>query len=344
MNVSIIGVTGYSGIALLKILLHHPVFKIQSVYATKGERSLIEEYPHLTGFLQKNIEPICIDKIAETSELVFLATPSGVSSKLVEQFYEKNIKVIDLSGDLRLKEEGEYERWYQKEGAKPYLLNEAVYGLTEWNKEKISKAKIIANPGCYATASLLALAPVVKNQLVETSSIIIDGKSGVSGAGRKATQEIMFSEMNENLKIYKVNKHQHIPEIESQLREWDDSIQPITFSTHLIPITRGIMITAYVQLKERLTTEEVLQLYEETYLHHPFIRIRPFDTYPAVKEVLGTNFCDIGLNVDPRTNRITIISVIDNLMKGAAGQGVQNANLLFHLPEETGLKYVPQYP
>lgn len=252
--------------------------------------------------------------------------------------------MIDLSGDLRLKDVTQYTQWYKKTPANETIINEAVYGLSEWNKEQVKTADWVANPGCYPTATLLGLAPVVLEGMIEPSSIIVDGKSGTSGAGRGASRATLYAEVNENLKIYKVNEHQHTPEIEQQLQQWNEKIQPITFSTHLLPLTRGIMTTIYVQLLGDWKTEGIIDLYKSYYEHEPFIRIRPCGYYPSIKEVASSNYCDIGLHVDERTNRLTIVSVIDNLMKGAAGQAVQNANIMFGLEASSGLKFMPLYP
>ncbi|WP_223588755.1 N-acetyl-gamma-glutamyl-phosphate reductase [Neobacillus bataviensis] len=344
MKVSIIGTTGYGGGELFRILHHHPVFTIQSVHTTRNEIPLFEEFPHLNGITNQTLEHIDVEKIAKHSEIVFIAAPSGVSSKLVPAFFRTGVQVIDLSGDLRLIDGEEYLKWYKHEPVESSLLEKAVYGLSEWNKEKIINAELIANPGCYPTATLLGLAPVVKERLIDPDMIIIDAKSGASGAGRSVSKSLLFSEINENFRIYKVNEHQHIPEIEQQLNRWSTGISPITFNTHLLPITRGIMATIYVQLKENLHTDRLIELYKEQYLWSPFVRIRPKGNFPSVKEVAGSNFCDIGLQVDERTGRLTIVSVIDNLMKGAAGQAVQNANLMNGLNEKTGLEFVPLYP
>lgn len=251
---------------------------------------------------------------------MFLATPSKVSGKLVESFFNKGIKVIDLSGDLRLKDASAYEAWYKHESVDTSILNEAVYGLSEWNGGQIVNASLLANPGCYPTAALLGLAPVLKEKLIDPSSIIIDAKSGVSGAGRSPSMGTLYAELNENFKIYKVNEHQHIPEIEQQLSLWNGEEVKVTFSTHLIPVTRGIMATIYVELKEDLDNSRLLDLYKEIYDGHPFVRVRKNGVFPSVKEVKGSNYCDIGLHSDSRTGRLTIVSVIDNLMKGAAGR------------------------
>lgn len=344
MKVSIIGTTGYGGGELFRILHHHPIFRIQSVHSTRDEIPLDQEFPHLNGITSLKLEHIDTEEIAKHSDIVFIAAPSGVSSKLVPAFAETGIQIIDLSGDLRLTDGEVYRKWYKHEPVDSRLLEKAVYGLSEWNKEKIIDGKLIANPGCYPTATLLGLAPVVKERLINPDMIIIDAKSGASGAGRSVSKSLLFSEINENFRIYKVNEHQHIPEIQQQLNLWNAEVAPITFNTHLLPITRGIMTTIYVKLTENMDTDRVIELYKEHYLRHPFVRIRQKGNFPSVKEVSGSNYCDIGLHVDERTGRLTIVSVIDNLMKGAAGQAVQNANLMNGLNEKTGLEFVPMYP
>jgi len=343
VKVAVIGTTGYGGIELLRIIHNHPVFNIQSIHSTKGELPIWQEYPHLYHINNQILEEIIPEKIAENADIVFFATPSGVSSQLASQFAEFNLKVIDLSGDLRLKNQENYKKWYKHDPA-PQQLIKAVYGLTEWNRDQIEKAEWISNPGCYSTASLLGLAPIVKEKWVVPSSVIIDAKSGTSGAGRKPTRMNMHAEMAENFRIYKVNEHQHIPEIEQQLLAWNEDIQPITFSTHLLPIARGIMATIYVQLEKEKTLSEIHELYQHYYENAPFVRILPQGHYPAVKEVAGSNYCDIGMHLDERTGRLTIVSVIDNLMKGAAGQAIQNANIMNGLDEKAGLDFIPMYP
>ncbi|UII56989.1 N-acetyl-gamma-glutamyl-phosphate reductase [Cytobacillus spongiae] len=344
MKVSIIGASGYSGVELIRLINQHNEFSLQSIHTSREETLISQVYPHLFQIIHSNLERIEPNLISEQADLIFLATPSGVSKHLAQEFSTYHVPIIDLSGDLRLKNDKEYEQWYKKPPAKKELIAEAVYGLPEWNKQQIQSAKWIANPGCYPTASLLGLAPVVKHGLIDPGSIIIDAKSGVSGAGRKAAIETSYSEMNENFRIYKVNEHQHIPEIEQQLQEWNQSISTITFNTHLLPITRGIMTTIYVQLKEEYPTEQIIELYQQMYKQQPFIRIKPMGVFPSIKEVRASNFCDIGLSVDRRTGRLVIVSVIDNLMKGAAGQAVQNANLLFGIQESEGLHSIPVYP
>jgi N-acetyl-gamma-glutamyl-phosphate reductase len=344
IKTGIIGATGYGGIELIRLLSSHPHFYIYSIYSSTQEGLPIGEmYPHLSheSWKLQDIDPI---QIAKDVDLVFTATPSGVSSKLVPELVEAGVKVVDLSGDFRLKEEMLYEQWYQKPSAPRTYLNEAVYGLSEWFGEEVAGSSFIANPGCYPTATLLALAPLVKNGLIEEDSIIVDAKSGVSGAGKGLSSATHYAETNENLKIYKVNAHQHIPEIEQVLTRWNKQIQPITFSTHLVPMTRGIMSTVYAKAKHDMTSEELHALYLENYEGAPFVRIREMGIFPATKEVWGSNYCDIGAAFDERTKRVTIVSVIDNLVKGAAGQAIQNANLMMGFEQQTGLAFVPAYP
>jgi N-acetyl-gamma-glutamyl-phosphate reductase len=344
VKAAIIGSTGYGGGELIRLLAGHPVFQLHSIHSTRGEIPVSEEYPHLTGIFEKVLTKIDTEKIAEEADIVFLATPANISGKLAASFYHKGIKVIDLSGDLRLKSGALYEKWYGHKPVGDDLLAKAVYGLSEWNKREIENAQLLANPGCYPTAALLGLAPLLSEKLIDPGSIIIDAKSGVSGAGRTPAMGSLFAEMSENLKIYKVNEHQHIPEIEQQLGLWNGGHVRVTFSTHLIPVTRGIMTTMYAQMKNELDTLSLLELYKETYHMHPFIRIRKNGVFPAIKEVRGSNYCDIGLHADSRTGRLTIVSVIDNLMKGAAGQAIQNANIMHGIDEKTGLEMIPLYP
>jgi N-acetyl-gamma-glutamyl-phosphate reductase len=344
MKVSVIGTTGYGGNELLRILQTHPVFNIQSIHSTRGETPIWQEYPHLFNINESVLEGINPEEIAEKSDIVFLATPSRVSGELATQFANLNIKVVDLSGDLRLQNREAYKQWYKHEAVSQSVIDKAVYGLSEWNRENIKEADWVSNPGCYPTATLLGLAPVVREDLIDPATVIVDAKSGTSGAGRSPSRSNMHSEMSENFKIYKVNEHQHIPEIEQQLQFWNTEMKPITFSTHLLPVSRGIMSTIYVQLKSEMSTSDVLNLYREVYETSPFVRVRPEGYYPSIKEVCGSNYCDIGLNVDQRTGRLTIVSVIDNLMKGAAGQAVQNANMMNGLDEKTGLDFIPLYP
>lgn len=345
MKISIIGATGYGGAELIRILHQHPEATIHSIHSSSQQgKPLHTSYPHFQDAVNLELEDIDPIKIANESDVVFAATPSGVSSKLIPQLMDAGAKVIDLSGDFRLKNTETYESWYKKPADDSKWVSEAVYGLTEWFADELTDAQLIANPGCYPTATLLGLAPLVKNEIIGLDSIIIDAKSGVSGAGRSASPIAHFPEMNDNLKVYKVNEHQHIPEIEQTLGRFNSSTGPVSFTTHLVPMTRGIMTTMYAKATEDLDINKLHDLYNDTYANNYFVRIREKGQFPGTREVCGSNFCDIGLAFCERTNRITIVSVIDNVMKGAAGQAVQNMNILFGLDEKTGLDFLPMYP
>lgn len=345
MKVAIIGATGYGGAELIRILHKHPHVSIHSIHATSllGEQ-IQASYPHMQNVVDLQLDSVDTEKLASEVDLVFTATPSGVSKKIAPKFLEKNVKVVDLSGDFRITDQQVYEAWYGQVAADENLLNQAVYGLTEWLDGNGLDAKLIANPGCYPTATLLGLAPLVKNKMIDEKSIIIDAKTGVSGAGRGVSGATHFSETNENLKIYKVNAHQHTPEIEQMLNRWNSNIEAVTFTTHLVPMTRGIMATMYGTATKSITTDQLFELYHESYKDNYFVRIRKAGTYPSTKEVYGSNFCDIALSYDERTNRVMVVSVIDNLIKGASGQAVQNMNKLFAFDEKDGLDFMPVFP
>ena len=344
MNVAIVGATGYGGLELIRLLGNHPKMKISSLHtSSQFGRNIYEENAHLMH-MDYTLEEIDAEKIAKQSDIVFLATPSGVSAKLISEFCDLDIKVIDLSGDLRLQTPGEYEKWYKKDPAPQHIIEKAVYGLSEWNKEQIEKADIISNPGCYPTATLLGLAPLFTEGWATGEDVIVDAKSAVSGAGKSPSATTHYSDMNENFKIYKVNQHQHIPEVEQQLTRWFAGTKPISFNTHLVPMTRGIMATMYVKLNRQTTTAEVRDLYETVYANDPFVRIQPLGQFPSTKQVYGSNFCDIGVDYDERTGKVVIVSVIDNLVKGAAGQAIQNANIVMGLEQTAGLWSAPLYP
>jgi len=345
MRIAIIGATGYGGEELVRLLANHPSVSIHSIHATSmhGE-PLTNLYPHMHAFGDLRIEPVDVNKIASEVECVMMATPSGVSTKLAPYFLEKDVKVIDLSGDFRIKNSEEYKKWYGIDAPNKGVASQAVYGLPEWTDTDMTKVNLVANPGCYPTAILLGLAPLVQQQMIDESSIIIDAKTGVSGAGKGLSAATHFSETNDNLKIYKVNGHQHTPEIEETLQRWNESVGSVTFTTHLVPMTRGIMATMYGTVKGHTTTEKLVELFKETYHDDFFVRVRDFGQFPSTKEVYGSNFCDIGVTFDERTNRVTVVSVIDNLIKGASGQAVQNLNKMIGIDEKTGLDFMPVYP
>lgn len=344
MKISIIGATGYSGVELIRILLSHPVGEIISIYSNSQAGKTIQEvYPHLNTIFTEELQKIHIEKIQEEADVVFIATPSGVSGKLVPQLMNGTLKIIDLSGDLRLETPELYTKWYSKETSAKEVLDQAVYGLTEWMGEQVKEATILSNPGCYPTATLLALLPLVKEGLIDEKSIIVDAKSGVTGAGRSVSLGSHYCEVNESISAYKVAKHQHIPEIEQTLYRLTGKEALISFTPHLVPMSRGILATIYASLKEGVTDEQVTQAYNNAYEGKYFVRLRP-GAHPKTKEVTGSNFCDLAWHIDSRTKRVVVLSTIDNVVKGASGQAVQNMNIMFGLPEDTGLKMTPVYP
>ncbi|MEM5016611.1 N-acetyl-gamma-glutamyl-phosphate reductase [Metabacillus indicus] len=344
MKVGIIGATGYGGNELYRLLSKHPHVNECILYtSSEAEKAYRDSYPHLTDISGESLTAINTAGIDSEVDVLFMASPPGAAAELLPEICMEKVKVIDLSGDLRLRDSKTYESWYKRKAADPAITRKAVYGLSELNKEAIRGASVISNPGCFPTAAILGLAPAVSGELIDESSIIIDAKTGVSGAGRKPGAGVHYAETNENFKIYKVNEHQHIPEIEQALLEMNSAVKPLTFQTHLVPMTRGIMTTIYAGAKSG-SLKEWHDLYKEFYKDCYFVRVRPVGEFPSTKEVYGSNYCDIGIAFDERTGRITVVSVIDNLMKGAAGQAVQNFNLMNGFDETAGLEMAPLYP
>ena len=327
MKISIIGATGYTGAELVKILLRHPQVEIETITSQSFVNKKISEiYPWLTTDLV--CQELNINKIALSSSLIFTALPHRTSMKIVAELYAKEKKIIDLSADFRLTDPLIYEKWYEIPHREKELLKKAVYGLPEQYREKISRACLVANPGCYPTSSILALTPLVNNDLIKEDSIIIDAKSGVTGAGRALSLATHFPEVNENLRAYQVKGHRHIPEIEEQLSKLAKREIVITFVPHLVPVNRGILSTCYTILKQKTNTKDLLKLYEDFYKKEPFVEILPQGRFPQTKEVTNSNRCRIGITVNERSGRVIIISAIDNLSKGAATQAVQNMNIM----------------
>jgi N-acetyl-gamma-glutamyl-phosphate reductase len=341
IKVAIVGVTGYSGLELLRLLKNHRYVEIVSIHNTANHsRMIAEAYPHLKGMYKITTTPFDPLHIMQEADIVFFATSSGVSKDLVAPFIAAHFPVIDLSGDFRLPAE-DYASWYHKTPAPQTLIDQTTYSLADFYSA--STTNYIANPGCYATATLLALAPIAQHHLLDKHNIIIDAKSGLSGAGKSLTTASHFINANENVTMYKVNQHQHIPEITRQLQKWQPNIEHIQFNTSLIPINRGIFISAYVKLNEDTSLDVLHRLYTSTYYQKPFIRVMPEGTLPNIKQVVGTNFADIGLAYNQDTKYLTIVSVIDNMIKGAAGQAIQNMNHLFGFDETMGLELIAQY-
>jgi len=347
LKIGIAGATGYSGIELIRLLGSHP--EAELVYA--GTESYVGQdlaavFPHLTGRIALTGRQATAAALAEECDVVFTALPHGITMQLAPAVLAAGKRLIDLGADFRLRDLTAYEQWYKVKHTAPDLMAEAVYGLPELYREQIRNARLVGNPGCYPTSCALAAAPLLKEGLVETRGIIFDSKSGVSGSGRGVNLGVHFSEVNENFKAYKIaGSHRHTPEIEQTLSDLAGQPVRVTFTPHLVPMTRGILTTAYFQLKEDLSTQQVLDLFQEYYRGEPFVRVRPEGDLPATKQVVGSNYCDIGLEVDRRTGRVLVIAVIDNLVKGAAGQAIQNMNLICGLPETTGLmSAAPLYP
>ncbi len=345
IKAGIIGATGYTGVELVRILSGHPEVEIVSLTSqTYADREFSSVFPSAAGFTGLVLEPQDAEKLADSCDVIFTALPHGVSMEVVETVVNKGKKVVDLGADYRFDDVEIYEQWYKVKHKTPELAQESVYGLPEIHRDRIKKAGVIGNPGCYPTSIILGLAPLLRNRLIDFQTIIADSKSGVSGGGRGLNLAFHYAECNENFKAYNIGLHRHTPEIEQELSKLAGDKITMSFTPHLVPMTRGILSTIYASLTESRKTEELLELYRDFYKDEYFVRIHPQDRYPQTKWVYGSNFCDIGLTVDSRTNRVIVVSAIDNLVKGASGQAVQNMNILFGMPEKTGLDYAPVFP
>lgn len=341
IKAGIIGGTGYAGQQLVWLLNNHTNVNIEFISShSYAEKDFSQVYSSYLRFVDdKCINMIQAEEKLEEIDILFIALPHGKSFDITNKALNKGVKVIDLGADFRLNSKEVYEEWYKVENNAGDLLKEAVYGLPEINRKLIKKARLIANPGCYTTASILALYPLLKYNLIDTNSIIIDGKSGVSGAGRDLKLTSLFAECNESIKAYGVASHRHTPEIEQELSKAAGENITLTFTPHLVPMNRGILSTSYGKLKDNLLEEDIYKIYEEFYAGEKFIRI--VKSLPETRYVKDSNLCDIGIKVDKRTNRVIVISAIDNLIKGAAGQAVQNMNLMFGLHENEGINMMP---
>ena len=345
IKAGIIGATGYAGAELVRLLLGHKEVEIKWY----GSRSYVDQaYASVYQNMFQLVDEKCLDDnmeaMADQVDVIFTATPQGLCASLVNENILNKVKIIDLCADVRSKDVKVYEKWYGIEHKAPQYIEEAVYGLCEVNREKIKQARIIANPGCYPTCSFLSIYPCVKEGLIDPNTIIIDAKSGTSGAGRGAKVDNLFCEVNENIKAYGVAGHRHTPEIEEQLSYAAGEPVLINFTPHLVPMQRGILVTAYASLKKDVTYEEVKAVYDKYYDKEYFVRVLNKDVCPQTRWVEGSNFVDVNFKIDPRTKRIIMMGAMDNLVKGAAGQAVQNMNLLFGLDEKTGLQMAPLFP
>ena len=345
VRAGIIGATGYAGGELVRLLLGHKGVEIKWY----GSRSYIEkEYASVYRNLFQIVDDVCRDdnikELAAQVDVIFTATPQGFLASVLDEEILEKVKVVDLSADYRISDVAVYERWYQIPHRSPQLIDQAVYGLCEINRDRIRKTRLVANPGCYPTCTTLSIYPLLKEGLIDPATIIVDAKSGTSGAGRGAKVDNLYCEVNENIKAYGVATHRHTPEIEEQLGYAAGCPVLINFTPHLVPMNRGILITAYASLKKEVSYEEVKAVYDKYYDSEKFVRVLEKDVCPQTKWVEGSNYVDVNFKIDPRTRRVIMMGAMDNLVKGAAGQAVQNMNLMFGLKESEGLELVPMFP
>lgn len=338
INACIIGATGYAGIELVRLLLKHPNIEITAVVSQSfSGRKISDIYPSLKGLFDKPCEDLNIKVLADKADVFFTALPHGVSKDVAPLLMEKGKKVIDLSADYRYNSLETYEKWYKTRHETPELLKESVYGLPELHRAEIKNARLVGSPGCYPTCSILGTAPLLYKKLIDLKNIIVDAKSGVSGAGRGLDLAYHYCECNENFKAYKVASHRHTSEIEQEMSLLANEEVMITFTPHLAPMKRGILSTIYANLVSNVSQEELIDIYREFYKNEFFVKVHDSGKLPETKHVAGSNFVHIGLAVDKRTNRVIVVSTIDNLIKGAAGQAVQNMNIMQGLDEKTAL-------
>ncbi|MBF0384774.1 MAG: N-acetyl-gamma-glutamyl-phosphate reductase [Candidatus Omnitrophica bacterium] len=337
VKTGIVGVSGYSGGVLLEILLKHKDARVTYVSANNTQGKIDDIWPKLKGQSELFCDKFDLKKAVSLCDLVFLAVPHTIAMEITPELLKQGKKVIDISGDYRLPTASVYKKWYGADHKDTSNLKKAVYGLPELYREKIKKADLISNPGCYPTAAILGLSPVVTSFPAGINSIIIDAKSGMSGAGKKAKTQFIFSELNENFYAYKVLNHQHAPEIDLHLGKLEKKTPPVNFVPHLLPVNRGILETIYVHLGEKTGLEKIHSIYKRFYKTESFVRVLEPQKQPQLKDIAGTNFCDIGLEISPNGKLLVITSVIDNLLKGASGQAVQNMNIMLGFKETEGL-------
>ncbi len=340
IRTGIAGASGYTGVELLKLISNHPEASLEAITSNSYQgKALTDIFPSMRGFDGLVCESFDAKKLADRVDLMFLALPHKVSMAFAPQLVEQGIKVVDLSADFRFDNQSAYEGAYQSHTA-PDLLKESVYGLCELNRAKIRNARIIGNPGCYPTSILLALVPLIRANLISCQGLISDSKSGVSGAGRSLSLTTHFCEVNETFTPYKVGNHRHTPEIEEVLGQAAGKPVQLTFVPHLVPVTRGMVSTIYAIINSGVTKEEIRKTFNDCYGDEPFVKLLPEGRFPAMSHVRGTNCCDIGFHLDESSGRLILVSAIDNLLKGAAGQAVQNMNILCGIDEKTGLDAV----
>ncbi len=342
IKVGIIGSTGYAGAEIVKLIQNHPEAEVVWFGSKSFEgEPFASVYRNMFEIVDEKCLGDNMDELADKVDVIFTATPQGLCSKIINEDILSKTKVIDLSADFRIKDVKTYEKWYGIKHESPEFIDEAVYGLCEINRDKTKDARLIANPGCYTTCSILSIYPLVKEGLIDPKTIIVDAKSGTTGAGRGAKVANLFCEVNENIKAYGVTTHRHTPEIEEQLGYAAGEDVVINFTPHLVPMQRGILVTAYANLTKDVTYDEVKAIYDKYYKDEKFVRVLDKDLCPETRYVANSNYTDIGFKIDERTNRVVMMGALDNLVKGAAGQAVQNMNIIFGLPESAGIDLVP---
>ena len=352
IRAQIVGATGYGGLGMTELLLRHPQIEVTSLLATQDVGKRISEvYPHLRGFCEMTVEAASEETVGRDADLVIFATPDGVAQSYARALLERGLRVIDYSGDFRFgsaEQYAEYARRHPSVGGKPHsapeLLPESVYSIPELNRERLRGARLVGNPGCFAVAMVLGLAPAAARGLIEPDGIIVDGKTGISGAGKKPSAGFHFPAANENVTPYRIGNHQHPVETEMAIGALMEAPIEMTFVPHLVPVTRGILCTIYLRLRAPLSGEDVQAAYEEFYAEEPFVRVLPPGVSPGLGSVLGSNLCDISVTTYPEQRRLIAAASIDNLLKGQAGVALQNINLMLGFPETTGLERVPMYP
>ena len=346
IKVGIVGASGYSGSELLRFLANHPggMQVVLCTSETYAGQCIDDILPNLRGFFSSTFEPLDLDSLKERVDVVVLAVPHKVAMSFAPKILEQGLRVVDFSADYRLKDAETYQAWYHTEHTSSELMPQAIYGLPERYRAKIREAQLVANPGCYPTSAILAAMPLVAQDIVALDSIIVDSKSGISGAGPKPRENTHYPNRESNVVAYNIGAHRHTPEIEQELSAVASAPVRVTFTPHLVPMTRGILSTVYMRLTEEMSTEEALDVCSSFYENEPFVRVLPPGTYPETKAVLGSNYCDVGLEVDTRTRRVVAMAAIDNLGKGAAGAVVQNLNLMFGFNETDGLKVPGMMP
>lgn len=338
IKVSVLGATGYAGIELVRLLSSHKEVEITNLVSKSfAGKKLSEIYPNFASILDIELTDLDIEKVVKESDVVFTALPHGASKEVIPALFKSGVKVIDLSGDFRYNDIEVYEKWYGEPHSSPEVLKESVYGLCELHREKIKNASLIGNPGCYTTCSILGAAPLLNSKIIDEDSVIIDAKSGVTGAGRSTNLDYSFCECTENMKAYKIATHRHTSEIEQELSKFASKDIMVSFTPHLVPLKRGILATIYANLTKSVTDEEIYEIYKEFYKGEQFVRIYEPGKLPETNHVAGSNFVDIGFKVDKRLKRVIITSAIDNVVKGAAGQAVQNMNIMFGFSENEGI-------